>query len=397
MKKFDAIVIGGGPIGGHVARKIAEKKYKVAIFEKNKKIGIPVNCAGLVTPRVFKIAEISEENIVQNKIKGANIHPPSDKILKIGGDKIHAYVIDRTKFDREIIRNAKEKGVTVFLENKVLSVQRTTEEIEIKTVNNIEAKSKLVIGADGPFSVVRDRLMFPEPREYLRGIGAEMTGASLDPNCVEIFVGEKFAPGFFAWIIPINDDGTEARVGLCTPKESSYPSKYYFENFMNSKHAKPFLKDSKLVKKTGGVIPLGVLKKAFSENVMLVGDAAAQVKPTSGGGIYPGLVCAEHCSSVAIDALKNNDFSYQYLKKYNKLWTKEIGRELSMGYKFRTVYRHLSDSKFEKYMQKFNNPKIVDVINKYGDIDYPSKLVKPLLKKLPLLLSLVPSMVKDKK
>ena len=109
----------------------------------------------------------------------------------------------------------------------------------------------------------------------------------------------------------------------------------------------------------GGVVPLGALKKTYTQNVLLVGDAAAQVKSTSGGGIYTGLLCASHCSKVAIDALEKDDYTSQFLKKYHKLWNADIGRELYLGMKFRKIYKNLSDKQMDKYIEKFQNPKIL--------------------------------------
>jgi len=146
----------------------------------------------------------------------------------------------------------------------------------------------------------------------------------------------------------------------------------------------------------GGIIPLGLLKKTYASNVLVVGDAAAQVKPTSGGGIYTGLLSASHCASVAIEALQENNFSSLFLKKYQKLFYSDIGMELFFGMKFRRIYKNLSDNQMDKYIKKFQNPKITEIISKYGDIDYPSKLVKPLLKKIPTLIGLIPTIIKEK-
>ena len=63
MKKYDVIVSGGGPIGGHISKKISEKNYSVAVLEKNNEIGKHLNCAGLVTERVLKITKISLKTI----------------------------------------------------------------------------------------------------------------------------------------------------------------------------------------------------------------------------------------------------------------------------------------------------------------------------------------------
>ncbi len=183
---------------------------------------------------------------------------------------------------------------------------------------------KLLIGADGPFSKTRELFNFPEPKEFLKGIGAEVSNVSIDPNFVEIFVGKNIAPGFFAWIIPTNKNGTEARIGLCIDSNALYPPMFYFKKFLKNKNTQTFLKDAKITRNIGGVIPLGALKKTFTDNVLLVGDAAAQVKPTSGGGLYPGLLSANHCANIVACSLEKNNFSSNFLKKYHKLWYKDI-------------------------------------------------------------------------
>ena len=387
MNKYDVLIVGGGPIGGYVAGKIAEKKHSVAVFEKNKEIGMPMNCAGLITPRAFDFLDISKNEVIKNEVKGANIHSPNDSILSIGDDRVRALVIDRTNFDQKIIKNSQKKGVEVFTGYKVKAVCKSKNYIEVETSKNQKFKGKLLIGADGPLSLVRNQLNFPKPYEYLNGIGVEVSNANLAPDMVEIFVGNNIAPGFFAWIIPLDREGTSARVGLCTIQNTENSPKFYFDALFKNKFSAPYLKDVKIEKNIGGLIPLGVLKKTYGSNVMLVGDAAAQVKPSSGGGIYSGLLCADRCANVAVDALTNNDFSRHFLKKYQKLWINDFGRELSIGMKFRSFYKRLSDKQFDKYIEFFQNPKVVDMINRNGDIDYPSKLLKPLLKKFPLILT----------
>ena len=385
MLEYDVAIVGGGPVGGHIASKIAGKDYSIAVLEKNKEIGQYLNCAGLVTSRVFDLAEIPKKEIVQNEIKGANIHSPSNKILTIGGDKTHALSIDRTLFDKKIVEKSEKKGADVFLNSNVKQIKKTVNGYEVLASKN-QIKCKLLIGADGPNSKVRKLFSFPDPKEYLVGVGAEVTNAKLDPNFVEIFAGSNFAPGFFAWIIPTNCDGTNARIGLCINQDAPKPAKHYFSIMFKHRYYAPFLKKCKIIRQIGGVIPLGALKKTYDENIMLVGDAAAQVKPTSGGGLFPGLLCAKNCSDIAINSLESNNFSAQFLKDYQNLWQKEIGSELKRGMRFRSIFKRLTDDKIDKYIQKLNNPKILEIINEHGDIDYPSKLVKPLLKNTKLFI-----------
>ncbi|MEA3458967.1 MAG: NAD(P)/FAD-dependent oxidoreductase [Candidatus Thermoplasmatota archaeon] len=394
QKDCDVAVVGGGPTGGYVAGKIAAEGYKVAIFEQHKQIGEPLNCAGLITSRVFDIINLLEKPVVQNKIKGAHIHSPSGHTLTIGGDKVRALVINRSMFDREIIKISVEKGAELFLENKVISAQKTKNHVELKTSKKNDIKCKLLIGADGPHSKIRDLFALPNPTEFLRGMGAEITDTTLDPDFVEILVGKNIAPGFFAWVIPTNDKGTEARIGLCVRENAPYQLGHYFSNLFKNKVISSYLKNVEITKKMGGIIPLGVLKKTYDANMLILGDAAAQVKPTSGGGIYPGLLCANRCSSVAIEALQKNDFTLRTLKKYHKLWSADIGKELYVGMKFRKIFKSLTDDQMDKYIEKFQSEKITKIISKYGDIDYPSKLAKHLLKKAPSLIKLLPNLMK---
>jgi digeranylgeranylglycerophospholipid reductase len=159
----------------------------------------------------------------------------------------------------------------------------------------------------------------------------------------------------------------------------------------------PLLQGTTVMKRFGGAIPLGPLKKTVDNHVMLIGDAAAQVKPTSGGGIYPGLLCATQCAIVAEEALQKQQFDGEFLKRYHTKWIKEIGRELSLGMRFRKIFTNLTDEQLTKYLEKLNNKKTIDIINTHGDIDYPSQLALPLIRTSPSLLSLAPAMVKRTK
>jgi digeranylgeranylglycerophospholipid reductase len=393
MQRYDAAVIGGGPVGGYVALELASQGYEVALFEEHKSIGEPLKCAGLVTSRVFDIIKIPGENIVQNKVKGAHIHSSSGNTLTIGGDNVHAFVIDRQKFDKAVIKKAENRGAEIFLENKLSSAKRKEIQIELKTSKNREIRCKLLIGADGSYSKTREIFNLPQPDEILKGIGMETKNTNLDPDFVEIFVGKNIAPGFFAWIIPTDKEGTTGRLGLCISQDAPYPPAHYLSNFLKSKQTLPYLKGIKINKKTGGVVPLGPLKKTYLSNILLVGDAAAQVKPTSGGGLYTGLLCARHCAHVATEALNKNKFNSDFLKLYHKLWSADIGRELNIGMKLRRIFKKLSDDQIDKYIKIFQNQEIIDTISKYGDIDYPSKLIKPMLKKTPSLIKLLPKMI----
>ncbi len=394
MMETDVTIIGGGPIGASVAQKISKKGYKVVIIEKNKEIGQHIQCAGLVTSRIFKLIDINKNESLQNKIKGAHVHSPSNHILTLGGNKTHALVIDRQLFDKKLIENSVDSNTQIYRNEKFIETVKKHNQIKIKTNKENVYNTKLLIGADGALSRVRKQFKLPEPEEKLIGIGAEIINTKLDPDFVEIFVGNKISPGFFAWIIPLNDEGTKARIGLCIQQNCKHSSKYYFNRFLKHKHTKKIFKNIKITKNIGGIIPVGFLKKTFDDNLMIVGDAASQVKPTSGGGLYPGLVSADFCAETALNSLGNNDFTAKNLSIYQKKWTNMLGKEIKIGMRFRKIFKNLADEELDFYIKKFENEKIINTINEHGDIDFPSKLVKPLIKKSPSLVRFLPKLLK---
>ena len=393
MNEYDVAVVGGGPIGSSVAQHLAATGVSVAIIEEHATIGEPLHCAGIVTQRVIDRTSCDYHEIVQNEIYGACIHSPSGATLTIGGEKKHAVVINRQRFDETLARNAQNAGADLFLHHKVLFAQAQKNHAMLSIQHNektIPLQCKIIIGADGPHSTIRKNFGFPNPAEMLNGIGAELTDLTINPRIVHIFVGNKIAPGFFAWVIPTNTKGTAARIGLAIPNRNKHPVQHYLTDLLKQ----PLLQHATIMRRFGGVIPLGPLKQTTTDHVLLIGDAAAQVKPTSGGGLYPGLLCANHCARITHEALHTHQYTNRFLKRYHTAWSKDIGKELSLGMRFRNIYSHLSDKQLDKYIEKLNNQKTIDIINTYGDIDYPSKLAIPLVKKTPSLLSLAPSMLR---
>ena len=136
------------------------------------------------------------------------------------------------------------------------------------------------------------------------------------------------------------------------------------------------------------------MQKTYASHTMLVGDAAAQVKPTSGGGIYTGLKCSEHCAVTALKALTNNAFSEKSLSGYQTGWMKDIGKELKKGMEIRNLFVKFSDKDIDKIIMAINKPPILKLISKYGDVDYPSKLLSHLITKPRLLAELSPLLIK---
>jgi flavin-dependent dehydrogenase len=135
----------------------------------------------------------------------------------------------------------------------------------------------------------------------------------------------------------------------------------------------------------GGTIPLEFAPRTYGDHVLLAGDAAGQVKPFSGGGIYTGLVGARHASAAALLAFERDDFSAGSLSVYERSWKREIGRELSKSLRLRNFGLSLTDGQVDDVVRALRAPGLAELAARHADIDYPSKVLLRLARSLPAL------------
>ncbi|MEM2899282.1 MAG: NAD(P)/FAD-dependent oxidoreductase [Thermoplasmata archaeon] len=402
MFNHDVVVAGGGPAGLHTAKCIAEKGFNVVVLEEHYEIGKPLQCAGLVTPRVFDIVGNRPKRAILNELRGAHIYSPNGTLVNVDGKNTRAVVVDRSIFDSELAKIAIRAGVKIRLGAKVIDVKNSknpSEGVKITvspkglTNGGLEKiNAKLLILATGSQSRLPRALGIPSPKEILSGFEIEFANMTdLTPNFVELFSGSKVANDFFAWIIPLSSKDN-ALVGLCVSNSETNA----YEKVMNLKDypfAKRFLKKAKPIRYIAGTIPIGLLSKTYANNLLVVGDAACQVKPLTGGGVYTGLKSAVQCAHVASLAIESNDFSEQFLSRYQLAWLNEIGKELKRGLKLRELYVRLTDEEMDEILNIVNDPALLELISKYGDIDYPSKVSMVMFKKVPKLLKFAPKIL----
>ncbi|HEX7103377.1 MAG TPA: NAD(P)/FAD-dependent oxidoreductase [Nitrolancea sp.] len=384
MEQYDVVVVGGGPSGAAVARDIAAAGYRVAILERDRDIGQPVQCSGLVTERTLAAAGISPE-IAHNQLVGAAIHAPSGARYDIGGDRVHAYVLDRTRFDLGMMIQALDLDVDVHSRARLVDIARDRDGLHLSVETNDtshEFLTQLVIGADGPRSIVAQFLELPPPIEVLRARGADVRlPAKLATDQVLIFTGERYAAGFFAWLIPLGGDRFRLGWGTSRPGNGQTP-----RNLTDDYPG--IFRGMEILSQTGGLIPLGPRPVTSGAGGMVVGDAAGQAKATSGGGLFTALTCARHCAQTALDALRAGDFSAEKLSSYDHNWRADIGVELDHATALRSAYRELSDADLDLGLSMLRFRGMRAIVNRYGDIDYPSVLAARALRAAPSLLRL---------
>jgi len=288
---YDVIIIGAGPAGCRTAELLAKEK-KVLVIEEHSEIGKPVQCTGLISSHLLKIHHDLPDSVVQNKIKTARFFTPNKTNFTLSVKK-PALVVNRAKLDSWLENKARKLGVKFKINTKFEKFTQLKNKIMVKT-NKGDFECRYLVGADGALSKVREQMKMDF--EYKQQIFSQKTKSGKYKEEAELHFGGQY----FNWIVPFSE--TQARIGG--------PSK-----------------EQKFKGESGGVIRYGLLPTAQKENIFLVGDAALQVKPFSGGGVVYGQIGAQ-CLADAIICKKD----------YNHLWQAKLKWPIQKGLLFCRFY-----------------------------------------------------------
>jgi electron-transferring-flavoprotein dehydrogenase len=319
---YDFVVVGVGPAGARFARRAAEAGYDVLALEKGE-VGTPLACSGHVSTDVWEyVPEDARERLLQNRVYGAN--------FRVGGPNTRAYpfykteevsnVVDRVELDRTLAATAREAGADVREGHTVTGVEERGDAVVVTVSAGGDERAfeaRMVAGCDGPVSRVRRALDLPEPAETLHGVLA-FDDETDDGDFVDVHLT---VPRFFAWRIPRGEAGVE--YGLAAPPGGEVND--LFDALTDAY-------DVETDHFCSGAIPIGPPERVTSRRAFLIGDAAAQTKPFTGGGILYGMTAAD-CAVRTIDPERPRT-----LVDYERAWREELEGEIRLGHWIRRAY-----------------------------------------------------------
>jgi len=365
IEKFDLVIIGGSLSGNYLANLLSKTKLSIAVIEEHNDIGLPFQCAGIISQKLSQLIEIPN-NIILNRVDTAKIVSPSGKFVKLRGDE-KPYIIDRIALDRYFYEKAKEHvNVTYILGEKFKSFEYIKIEKQKRVLINTSKRklvAKMLIGSDGPLSLVAKS--FGIENKLIYAIQIRIKG-NFKQNEASMFFNPKWKE-LFGWIVPEGSNNIY-RIGLASVKNI----KKNFEIFLK----KLEIKLSEKIDQQGGIIPYGIMNKSAFDNVLLLGDSAGQVKATTGGGIIMLLISGKFAAHCVRTCFRKNKFTKKIIRKYyEKPCLAVVGKQLNLHYYIRKIFEKCTNTDFETLFQIVKTNKIEKLISLYGDMDFPRSLV----------------------
>lgn len=360
---YDVIVAGGGPIGSYVAYKLAGAGHKVIVLDRKQRVGEQVCCTGIIGQECANSFTIGD-NIILRRANSAKLFSPSGSLLKFWREETQAYVLDRAAFDMAMAGRAQDKGVEYVLGTPVRNIVVGDDRVTVEAYHRGKRatfESRAIVIATGFGLKLTERLGLGKVGDLVIGGQAEVETTGIDE--VEVYFGREVAPGFFGWLVPTSS--RTARVGLLARRSPAL----YLKKLMAS-----LLVQGKIVsteaKPSYGGIPLRPLGRTYNNRLLVVGDAAGQVKPTTGGGIYYGLLCADIAADTLHQALQNDDLSARNLARYERAWRQKLGWELKTGYWARKLFERLNDRQIDRLFDVVKANGIDESLLKSRDLSF---------------------------
>lgn len=370
---YDVIVVGGGPIGSYTAQRLSQNGFDVCVLEQKSVIGEDVVCTGLISKESFQRYDLPAESIL-TRIMSFSFISPKKQVLKYTHPDIFAYVVNRSIFDKKLAERAQHAGVRYRLGVCVDSIEASAGHYRIYADGKFW-KTRLVVIATGVNYKLQKKLGLGKPKQFLYGSQIELPRDGDDTD-IEIYISGHYIPNSFAWVAPVNRK--RARVGMILEKSG----KDYLQRFIKKRlnfDNYPGLEQGIAVKP----IAYGPINKSTLGRIIVVGEAAGQVKTTTGGGIFMGLFCADIAIEKITKALKKGTT----IEDYDTTWRSALYSELEIGKKVRQVASKFNDRIIERLFTFIKHNQIwVNFLTPRINFDFHSDLFYYCLKAFNFLL-----------
>jgi digeranylgeranylglycerophospholipid reductase len=376
--RSDVLVVGAGPSGLRVAARLAAAGLSVRVFEKKPAVGENIVCTGIVGREVFERFGLDSGSVLR-EIRDVRLVSPFGTRLEYAHPRPFACVVDRERFDTSLAAAAEFAGAVLSTGCRVDDISVGAGDVRAsvradgrRTVHHSAAVAVIASGVD---AVLQKKAGLSSPRDFLMGAQAEVPAFGADVTTV--FFGRNVAPGAFAWSVPT---GRTSRVGLLTRKDPRVYLRKLLEGVLGPQS--PPAGELTLWTKP---VAQGLLARTAGERVLSVGEAAGQMKTTTGGGISFGLLCADIAADEILECFRRSAFGAGSLARYETRWREAIRKEIVVGAQARRFCARLSDRQVEGLFHLARTDGIMPIIRETADFDWHSGLLLALLRRLSFM------------
>jgi digeranylgeranylglycerophospholipid reductase len=373
---YDAVVIGAGPAGLFASLRLAQSGLRVALLEEHQVIGDPVHCTGILAREAFDQFDLPA-NVILNELTTARFFSPSGLDVVYHTQTLEAVAIDRVAFDATLAERARCAGVDLRHQCRATNVQIRQDGVVVSAVGHADVRGRACVVASGGRYALHRRLGLSVPSLFLHTAQRELPVER--PDDVEVHFGSHVAPRGFGWVVPIRRrDRCYARIGVMSEDRS--PT--YFERMVAR------VSERWRVRPVEGaprqkILPLNRIARTYGERLLVVGDAAGLVKPTTGGGIYYSLVSASIAADVLTEAMSEDDLSANRLAEYERSWRARLEDELDTQLTFRTLAQQMPDEDIEGLFELARTDGVMPIVRRTATFNRHRQLIVALLKHPP--------------
>lgn len=363
------VVVGAGPSGCYTAYQLARDGFDVVVLEKNGTSTHPPVCAGVLGTEAFERFDLPRDSVLSS-VKDLHFISPSGRRIRFHPQEIQAHVVDRMKFNEGLRKLAREHGASIREETACTGIEIAPSHVDLRLSSNGDSlQAKAVVLACGFNPELTRSTGLGAIGSYVDGAQAEVQ--MKDVSATEIYVGRNVAPSSFGWAVKLNDG--RARVGVVTRSRAPH----FLEKLLASEFFRERIRSAgKVLRKP---IPCGRLERSYGERILAVGEAAGQVKTTTHGGIYYGLIGAAAAAETLKRALRLNDLGARVLQEYEKKWRSQLEPELQRGLLLRKLFERLSDGQIDTLFTLASKDGIMDLVQKKARFDWHGELIASLM------------------
>jgi geranylgeranyl reductase family protein len=370
----DVAVVGAGPAGLESARVLASLGHDVLVLEEHSSVGVPVHCTGLFGLDAFSEFEIPRECVL-GTADGAEFVAADGSSVVVAADAVRAVVVDRVRFDQSLADASIRAGAEIRAGARVRAITVDARQVTITIDDQPPVHARACVIACGANYRLNRQLGLGVPRAFVQS--AQLERAFDGPERVEVHLGREVAPSGFAWVVPFTRGGRPFnRLGLMCDTRAA-PRFRTFATRLRTRFAldgepwpEPRLK----------ILPLGPVSKTYGRRVVAVGDAAGLVKPTTGGGIYYGLISGRLAAGTLDGALRENDLGETRLRGYESEWRGRLGAEIRTGLAFRTLVSRINDRAIDALIDLARIDGLIPLLRQTADFNWHRRSALALLR-----------------